>query len=336
MVIHGDSAGGGSVAHHLTAYGGEKETELFVGAIAESPFFPTQRTVPEMEPQYALFVKNANCSDHADTMSCLRGQEPATIQAADVASAFPGASETPLWYFLPVVDGTLVPDELYTLFGLGRVNQVPVIVGDDNDEGTDFAPNATSISDFLTFMQANYPRLNSDQLQQISDTYPPSALYPMHTTFFAAAAQAYGESTFTCPGIEITNSIAQYLSPAQAWNYRYNVRDAENEANGLGVPHVSEKPAIFGPGNTGSCDGCSYETYNAPMVPIVMNYWISFIVSLNPNTHRYTSSPEWQPWANHNGQRLLFQLNKTAMEPVPVDQITRCQMWKGMVSTLEQ
>jgi carboxylesterase type B len=37
VVIHGDSAGAGSVAHHLTAYDG-RDMNLFVGAVAESTF----------------------------------------------------------------------------------------------------------------------------------------------------------------------------------------------------------------------------------------------------------------------------------------------------------
>ncbi|RMY78182.1 hypothetical protein D0864_09324 [Hortaea werneckii] len=64
------------------------------------------------------------------------------------------------------------------------------------------------------------------------------------------------------------------------WNYRYNVEDRDTVAAGYGVPHVSEKTAIYGVNNTGPCDGCSYATYNAPMVPIVMHYWISFIKHL--------------------------------------------------------
>lgn len=335
-MIHGDSAGGGSIAHHLTAYGGEKETNWFAGAVAESPFLPVQRTVAESESQYTRFVENANCGGQTDALACLRSQDSATLQAADVISRFPGTPEDPIWYFLPVVDGTLVPDELYTLFENGRFNKVPSIVGDDNDEGTDFVPEANNTADFLNFMKANYPKLTASQLQKINEAYPPSALYPRHTIYFAAAAQAYGEATFTCPGIEITKSIAKYISSDQVWNYHYNVWDADNELAGLGVPHVSEKPAIWGPGNTGACNNCSYVTYNAPMVPILMNYWISFILTLNPNTHRLPSAPQWEPWSSDNGQRIRFQLNATGMESVPQSQKDRCGLWKELSSTMEQ
>lgn len=103
------------------------------------------------------------------------------------------------------------------------------------------------------------------------------------------------------PGMEITSSLASYFSPLKAWNYPYNVWDAGTVNAGLGVPHVAEKPAIFGPANTGPCNGCSYETYNRPMVPIVMDFWISFILSLDPNTYRNPAAPEWMPWSAEGG-----------------------------------
>lgn len=335
VVIHGDSAGGGSVTYHLTAYSGKSEN-LFVGAIAESPFLPTHRTVAESEFQFNRFVENALCGQQSDALTCLRSKDPATLQSADVVSRFPGTTETPLWYFLPVIDGTFAPDDLYTLLEQGRVVRVPVIVGDDNDEGTYFAPNASKSSEFLNFMQANYPRLTCSDLQRIKKTYPPDLQYPHHARYFGAAAEAYGESTFTCPGIEITSSLANHLSPLKAWNYRYNVWDAATANEGLGVPHVAEKPAIFGPGNTGPCNGCSYKTYNKPMVPIVMDYWISFILSLDPNTYRNPAAPEWMPWSAEGGRRLRFQLNATGMENVPGSQMNRCSMWKQLAGVMEQ
>lgn len=323
------------MAYHLTAYGGEEE-KLFVGAIAESPFLPTHRTVAESEFQYQRFVEGTGCGDHEDALACLRSQDTATLQSADVASRFPGTSQTPLWYFLPVIDGMFAPDELYTLFEQGRVTKVPVMVGDDNDEGTYFTPNASTSAEFLDFMQANYPRLTSANLQLINATYPPGALMVDHAPYFAPAAQAYGEATFTCPGNEIASSIAKYFHPSKAWNYRYNVWDADYQNVGLGVPHVTEKPAVWGPGYAGACDNCSYLTYNKPMVPIVMDYWISFVLSLDPNTYRASSAPEWKPWGTAGGQRMRFQLDATDMEPVPDDQKHRCIVWKHLAGTMEQ
>jgi acetylcholinesterase len=245
----------------------------------------------------------------------------------------------PDWYFLPVVDGSFSPEYLYTLLEKGRFVRVPVMVGDDTDEGTGFSPNATTAEEFLDFILDNYPQLTLADLLIIKELYPHPATppFPQHAAYFPSAEKAYGEATFICPGIEITSAVARYTSSSQSWNYRYNVHDASLVQQGLGVPHVSEKPAIFGPGNAGACQNpCSYEKYNAPIVPVVMDYWISFILSLNPNTYKNPTAPEWLPWGDKGAQRLKIQLNETEMEAMPGDEFARCEFWKGIARTTQQ
>lgn len=337
VVIHGDSAGGGSVAYQLTAYGGRNDG-LFVGGISESPFWPTHRTVAESEFQFDRFAANVSCSDASDVLACLRALDTSALQASDVASKFPDTTVNPDWYFLPVVDGNFSTDLHYNLFQQGKFVDVPMIVGDDTDEGTAFSPNASSSQEVLAFIKANYPNLNGAELQLINHTYPPDILprFENHTIWFTSAELAYGEATFTCPGIVMSSSAARRVSPSKSWNYRYNVIDQHNIATGAGVPHVFEKPAIWGVNSTGPCRNCSYETYNAPIVPIVMDYVLSFIVSLNPNTHKNAAAPMWEPWGSGSGQRLKLETNATAMEAVPGDQLQRCAIWQSLASVTEQ
>ena len=316
----------------------------------ESPFWPTHRHYSEMEFQYKRFAANLSCSPsdaaNGDVLACLRSKDTATLQSSDVASNFPSASGTAEWYFLPVVDGVFSTDYQYNLFEQGKVVQVPVVVGDDTDEGTGFSPNASTSHQFLHFFKDNFPKLSEIDLQKINETYPEDGFgsFPVHAKYFAATESAYGENTFICPGIEISNSLAQYLSPKIVWNYRWNVEILKNTRLGLGVPHVSEKPAIWGPGNSGACGHpCSYKTYNAPMVPIMMDYWISFILTLDPNPYKNPDAPHWETWypsktsGNSGGrQRLRLQLNDNGMENVPSAQLGRCDFWKGLADVTQQ
>ena len=334
----------------MTAYGG-RDDHLFVGGMMESSFWPTHRTVAEMEFQYHRFAANVSCSPseapNGDSLACLRSKDFETLQSSDVAKAFPGGTGIAEWYFLPVVDGTFSPDYLYNLFEQGKVVPVPVVVGDDTDEGTGFSPNATNSKQFLKFINDNYPKLTDAELQLINETYPEDGFgsFPLHAAYFPATETAYGEATFICPGIEVSNSLTAYNSPAEVWNYRYNVDDKTNIALGLGVPHVSEKPAIYGVNNSGPCnEPCSYDTYNAAIVPVVMDYWISFILSLDPNTYKNEAAPTWEPWQAENSQyggdsayqRLKIQTNATAMEGVPNAQLSRCDIWKSLAGITEQ
>ncbi|TKA39073.1 hypothetical protein B0A54_09670 [Friedmanniomyces endolithicus] len=343
-------AGAGSVAFQMAAYGG-RDDHLFVGGMAESPFWPTHRTVAESEFQFDRFAANVSCAANQtgaeDVLACLRSKGTATLQSADYGfneQAFPGANGTALWYFLPVVDGNFSDDYLYNQFEQGRIVKIPVLVGDDTDEGTGFVSNATDLTDFVTFIKSNFPNLSDADLEAISAAYPQDGFgsFPKHAAYFAALAQAYGENTLVCPGIEMSSSISKWLSSSKVWNYRYNVEDAPTVAAGLGVPHVSEKKAIYGVNNTNSADlcnyPCSYSTYNAPAIPIVMSYWISFILSLDPNTYKSPAAPEWQSWLDSDGQpqRLVIETNSSHMETVPSAQLGRCQLWKGLANVTEQ
>ena len=75
-------------------------------------------------------------------------------------------------------------------------------------------------------------------------------------------------------------------------------------------------------------------TYNAPIVPVIMNYWISFVRNLSPNRYKYHSAPHWEAYS-HEQSRIVFQTNATAMEKVPEDQLARCEFWKDLAGTLE-
>ncbi|UKZ54229.1 hypothetical protein TrVGV298_008036 [Trichoderma virens] len=299
VVIQGASAGGGSVTHHLTAYAAKKDNQLFVGAIPESPFWPTLRTVADME------------------------FHPLSEQQATILYRYGIGS--------PVIDGDLITDHLYNHFERGNFIRVPVLVGDDTNEGTYFAFNATNPSQVETFLKNNYPYLQDSQLKSISHAYPLEPPMPKHAAYFPSAEAAYGESTFTCPGNTVAASVARYFDPRRVWNYHYNVLDPDNVANGLGVPHTFETSAVFGPGYSDT-PAASYFTTNAAIVPVTMHYFLSFVTKLNPNAAKYHSAPNWDPWGQGTGQRIRLQTNNTAMEPVPPDQIARCNLWRSLQS----
>lgn len=235
----GASAGAGSIAYHLTAYGGRNEG-LFAGAISESTFFPTHRTVAEMEFQFDRYARNISCPNDKNVMSCLRSKDLTTLQSADYYQPFPGRTGTPDWYFLPVVDGTLSPDLLYNLLSQGKVIQVPFMTGHDTDEGNGFAANAATNAKFLSFMQDNYPNLTPTQLHRINPTYPLLPPLPLHNAWFPTAAAAYGDSTFKCASNAFASTLSRFYSPRKVWNYHYNVIDRVNQAFGAAVSHTSE------------------------------------------------------------------------------------------------
>ncbi|KUJ24640.1 alpha/beta-hydrolase [Mollisia scopiformis] len=339
VAIHGDSAGAGSVAMHLVAYGG-RDDHLFAGGVGESVFFPTQRKVSELEFQFKNFLKDTGCASASDSMACLRSKDLLTLQnASSTGHPYPGAASPPIFPYSPCIDGDLLKDYPNILFAEGKFVKVPVMIGDDTDEGTGFAANASSPQEVSTFMHNNYPGLTHSDLLQINKIYPLMPPLPKHAAYFPSAEKAYGEVTFICPGILISDSVSKYYGPTQVWNYRYNVLEADNVENGLGVPHVFETPAIFGLGLSGAQygEGTSYANYNSAVVPEVMDYWIHFVRYLNPNSvEEKSTGPYWSTWVSGNDrQRIVIQTNMTRMETVPRNQRERCQFWQELTSHTE-
>lgn len=136
VVIHGASAGAGSVAMHLIAYGGRNDN-LFIGGMTESLFFPAQPFVHELEYQFDRVVSQSGCEGvpQDQQMACLRSKDAAVLQAANYAQPFPGRPEPPmpLFYWTPCVDGDLLRDLPYRLFEKGQFINVPMVLGTSND-----------------------------------------------------------------------------------------------------------------------------------------------------------------------------------------------------------
>ncbi|KAH8675740.1 Alpha/Beta hydrolase protein [Xylariales sp. PMI_506] len=338
VVINGVSAGAGSVALHLIANGGVDE-HLFRGAIAESTFFPYQPPVAQLEWQFDLVLAQLGCTNTMDQMQCLRSQDVTALQLTNNPSPFPGrtASPLPLFYWTPCVDGELLQDLPHTMFENGDFIDVPMIFGTDNDEGTYFGVNAVYQVEVANFFQNNYPSLSEDNASAILEQYPLMPPLPQHNAWFPSAELAYGEATFICPTIHILNSKLSMRNSSEGWGFRYNVLDVLNAAMGLGVPHTWETWAVFGPDNLlgPGLGPASYYTYDAEIVAIVMDYWISFVRTLDPNPFKNELAPQWDSWdaAQH---RLQFALDDNTMEETDPDQLTRCEFWNGLASVMNQ
>lgn len=339
VVLHGASAGAASVGIHMSAYGGRNDS-LFIGAAVESPFWPGLTTIQNSEFQFDRFVKDAGCSGPRDTMSCLRSADIKKIQSANVPSPYPSQTTPPLWYFLPVVDGDLVQDYLYRVFeDSGKYLPVPLLIGDDTDEGTYFVHNAATPADVSAFLSANYPGLSAAQLAEINDAYPKLEPAAQHAEYFSSAAAAYGDAAFVCPGNFMAESLAKSLSPHKVWNYRFNVQDPQFVDRGYGTPHTWESSAIFGPGNAFTLHNAPDNTYrevNAAIVPVTMRYWISFVKFLDPNPFKSDDAPVWEPWGDGRGERLKIETGATNMETVPQAQVESCELWKRLTPSMTE
>lgn len=323
----------------LSAYGGRDEG-LFVGAAAESQSFAQMLNVTESQFAYDALVTATACDSSHNTLACLRNLDVSALQEKNVNRPNPGAQGKPLYLYGPTIDEDLVPDYTYRLFHEGKFIKVPVIFGDDTNEGTKFVTKSvSSVDEADTFIKNQFPAITQAHLARINSIYlTPNQTqeFPGAGSYWRPASTAYGEIRYICPGIDISSIYAAAGVPS--WNYHYAVQDPDDERSGLGTPHTIEANAIWGPANTGHKVPASYYTTNAGIMPLMQGYWSSFITSLDPNTKRLPSSPKWETWGQGgNGyQRIFIRTDETRMETVPHGQRNRCKYLTSIGLDLKQ
>jgi carboxylesterase type B len=335
VVMGGDSAGAASVTLQLTAFRG-RDDHLFHGTAAESQSFATVLTVDESQYQYDNFVIRTGCVGASDTLSCLRSKTAEELQAVNFNTPYPGAQAPPLYMWNPVIDNDFIQSLTYTAFASGAFVKVPAIFGDDNNGGTIFTPrNTSNYAESDWFLQNQFPYLTLPQLATINSLYPEvGPTYPMTGPFYRQVSNAYGEMRYLCPGLFCSSAFANASLPS--WNYRYNVEDPTQIAEGLGVPHTVELNAIWGPEYVGGGAPASYNTTNAGVVPVIQGYWTSFIRALDPNTYRAEGTPRWEEWTSGGMERLLFNTSGPVMETVDMGQRGRCAYLSGIGVSVRQ
>ncbi|OTB10372.1 hypothetical protein K445DRAFT_70422 [Daldinia sp. EC12] len=326
VVLGGDSAGAASISLQMVAYDGKK-TDLFHAAAAESVSFATVLTVDESQYLYDNFSALVGCSGYY-SLDCLRNKTAAELQSQNTGLPYPGEMSKPLYSWNPVLDYDFLTDYTYNSFAKGRFVKIPVIYGDDTNGGTTFTPRDTStLAESEAFLRTQFPYLTRDQLDEISSMYPnKNDSCPSTGCWWRQVSDVYGDMRYMCPGLFISSAMRKY-GVSRSYNYRYNVEDPGQVAQGLGVPHTAELAAIWGPENAGGAPA-SYtnDGINVPVIPVIQAYWTSFIRTFDPNTHRHPDSAVWKKWDEHKQNRLLFETGgNTTMETVDKDTQSHCK-----------
>ncbi|EEA22238.1 triacylglycerol lipase, putative [Talaromyces marneffei ATCC 18224] len=336
VTIGGDSAGAGAITLLLSAYGGSNQLDgLFHAAVAESQSFGPQLTVSESQFQFDNLTERTGCADSMHPLKCLRNLDINALQKENKEIPYPSGVLSPLYPYGPTIDNNLVSNYTISLFGEGKFMKIPVIFGDDTNEGTVFTPHNTStVARADEFLSDNFPFLNETELSTINSMYmssPDDPVYSGAGKYWQGVSNAYGEMRYICPGIYLTTAYNNDSTTRNTiWNYHYAVLDSTANSTGYGTRHTIEVNAIWGPDYVGSSSAPkSYSTTNENIVPLMQGYWTSFIRSYNPNTYRAAGAPEWKVWGD-GGERLFIRTNDTHMESVPSEQLSRCRTLAGL------
>ncbi|KAL7758660.1 hypothetical protein ACKLNR_011087 [Fusarium oxysporum f. sp. zingiberi] len=216
VTIMGESAGGASIYHHLTAFGGKDKTTLFQRAIPQSTGWVHIANEKLENDVIDKFLALAKVPD----LKAARKLSTEEVQEANrllISNSAWGTSTTG-----PFVDGLYVPENPDKLFAEGRhIQKVDVLIGFNEDEGLIFtSPESNDNAGYRKFLESTYPNASPETLDHIeSKLYPPvfDGSYG-YTNQTGRASITKAESEFTCK-----YGFLQAAYGNKAKSYRFNV-----------------------------------------------------------------------------------------------------------------
>jgi cholinesterase len=308
VTVMGESAGAGSIMHHITSYGGSKGTGQlpFQQAVLQSASIhnPVQSKLLE-EQVFQSFLAAANVS----TLDEARLLPSETLQLANKKIIYPAAfglyvfrkcppsfSGLSLTESEPTVDGTYVTNILGVSLLDGQFDPtISLISAHNSNEGFVFTdPAATNSSALETYMQIYFPTADPSIISYIYNTlYPPiyDGSQP-YTTPFDRLDLLISEMMIAC------NS--RYISTAKGndtYNYMFSVPPGH---------HRGDIPYTFWDANSTTNDPVANVTTAFDM----QRYITAFAATGDPNAFQKQTGlptfPKYESEANVVNFNLTF------------------------------
>ncbi|KAF2794998.1 acetylcholinesterase precursor [Melanomma pulvis-pyrius CBS 109.77] len=196
VTVFGESAGGGSIMHQITAYGGLKGPAPFQQAIPQSPGWLPVSSNLQQEDSYRHLLNLTNSSSLAD-LRALSSEDIIRANTLQILQSPYGG-----YTYGPVVDGSISPAQPGQLLAQGRFDKsVRVMVGHNSNEGTYFTPAyINSTANIAKQLRGTFPYIPDATLEYITGTLYPEVFdgtYP-YTNEYARADLLVSEAIFTC------------------------------------------------------------------------------------------------------------------------------------------
>ncbi|KAI2632275.1 sterol esterase [Hypoxylon sp. NC1633] len=299
VTIWGESAGAISVFDQMALYDGDNTyngKKLFRAAMMDSGSIVPAQPVDCSRCQdiYDTVVREAGCTNAADTLDCLRGVDYDTfLNAANSVPGILSYSSVALSY-LPRPDSVMLTDSPDVLALSGRYAAVPMIIGDQEDEGTIFSlfqPNITNTDDLVDYIWKEFfPALERELVAGLVDTYDESitAGSPFNTGIlnnpypeFKRLAAILGDIVFTLTRrVYLESALAAYPD-VPSWSY---LASYDYGTPILGTFHGSDILQVF------------YGLLPNYASKAIQSYYISFVNTMDPNDGTSTDFAQWPQW----------------------------------------
>lgn len=195
VTVFGESGGGGSIMHHVTAYGG-RAPPLFNQAVPQSPAYFPYRSLQGQEKAFREFLDQSNVTSLAEARK-LRSDVLFRANAETIGVAQPYTAPI----YGPTPDGGLVKEDPKALLRRGEFDHsVKLLISHNSDEGLVLVPAVHTDEEYETLMKHILTRANSSTIDYITKTlYPPVFDGSMgYTNNYQRAARTMGDITVDC------------------------------------------------------------------------------------------------------------------------------------------
>jgi para-nitrobenzyl esterase len=291
VTIFGESAGSWAVNALMAS---PLAKGLFQRAIGESGgLFSPMQTLADAEKageKLALLLK-ANQGSAQDVVKNLRA-----IPAADLLKAADNEVAR------AIVDGFFLPQSVSEAFAQGRQNDVPLLVGNNADEGTALVPQGVNIkaSMYTAGAPARYGKL-ADQFLKL---YPASSDEQTVQSFYSA----YRDQVF---GWEMRTwaRLQSKTGRQPAYLYYFTRVPPGPFSQRLGAFHAAEIAYVFG----NFPWPFPWDETDHQLADAITSYWVNFATTGNPNGE---ALPQWPVYTAQSDQVLeLGDTIKVRSEP---------------------
>ena len=319
VTIWGESAGAISVLNQMTLYDGNNKYNgkaLFRGAIMNSGSIVPADPVdcPKGQEIYDAVVKKSGCAGQADTLSCLRNLPfDKYLDAANSVPAILSYNSVALSY-LPRPDGVALTKSADFLIKEKKYAAVPMIIGDQEDEGTLFSlfqndlNNSNKLINYLKtyFFQG----ASTAQITGLVNEYPIllSTGSPFNTGIlneiypgFKRLAALLGDIVFTITRRVFLESAMTVNPSVPAWSY---IASYDYGTPILGTFHGSDLLQVF------------YGLLPNYASRSIQSYYANFVYNLDPNnasggtSARSKVAETWPQWTIKDKKLIQFYNNR--------------------------
>lgn len=216
----GESAGAGSIMHHITAQGGDLKVP-FERAIIQSPGWSTTINIAGNWNKTLSIASSiaGRPITNGEELQALESKQLMQINGQVIFASLPGD-----FTFGPTIDGSYVPDQPGVLLSEGKFDRCPsLLIGHNSHEAYSFvSPEVKTEAAVRIAVELSFVDVKSSTIDYIlTEVYPPAGSTTPYHDEHDRLALLFSELVFVCN--------ARYLGTAfnnATWNYRFQVPPA--------------------------------------------------------------------------------------------------------------